>query len=323
MRHSEQVEFGRGGLYVSRLGVGTAPLGGLFSAVHDSEVDSIVSRGAELGLTYFDTAPLYGNGSSERRVGKALGKVPRGSFRISTKVGMLLLPGVSNQSSAYVDVDPFTLLFDYTPKGVRRSLEESLSRLRLESVDMLYIHDPDNHLDQAIDEAYPELSKIRDEGLVTSIGVGTNSAKVGARFLRETDIDIAMVAGRYTLLDQVALEDFLPEALKRQVSVMGAGVFNSGVVLDPIPGATYNYETAPPEVISRAQKIHDVIKPYGVSPAAVALQFPLRHPAIRACLVGVRTVQELEGNIEAFNSSLPDELFSDLESAGLIGPIQS
>jgi D-threo-aldose 1-dehydrogenase len=178
-------------------------------------------------------------------------------------------------------------------------------------------------MDQAIDEAYPELSKIRDEGLVASIGVGTNSAKVGARFLRETDIDIAMVAGRYTLLDQVALEDFLPEALKRQVSVMGAGVFNSGVVLDPVPGATYNYETAPPEVVSRAQKIHDLIRPYGVSPAAVALQFPLRHPAIRAILVGVRTVQELEGNIEAFNSSLPEELFSDLESAGLIGSIQS
>lgn len=318
--HSEQVTFGRAGLQISRFGVGTAPLGGLFSAVPDAEVDSIITRGSQLGLTYFDTAPFYGSGSSERRVGKSLGKIPRSSFLISTKVGRILLPGKSDEPSHFFDLDPYTPVFDYTAEGVRRSLEDSLTRLGLDSVDMLYIHDPDLYLDQAIGEAYPELDKMRSEGLVASIGVGTNLAEIGARFVRETDIDIALVAGRYTLLDQIALDEFLPLALQRNVSVVGAGVFNSGVAVNPVPGATYNYAPASEEVISRAQKIHEIIKPYGVSPAAVALQFPLRHPAVKAVLAGVRTVQELEVNVEAFDVEIPTQLWTELENLGLIDP---
>ena len=318
--HSDQVIFGRGGLSISRLGVGTAPLGGLFSAVPDSEVDSVVTKGLELGLTYFDTAPFYGSGSSERRVGKSLRAVPRSSFRISTKVGRLLVPGKSNEPSTYVDVDPYSPVFDYSASGVRRSLEESLVRLGLDSVDMLYIHDPDDHLDQAINEAYPELDKMRSEGLVASIGIGTNLAEIGARFVRETDIDIALVAGRYTLLDQVAEEDFLPEALRRNVSVLGAGVFNSGVVVNPVKGATYNYEPASEEIISRAQKIQEIVKPYDISLAAVALQFPLRHPAVKAVVAGVRSGKELEENVVAFDTVVPDQVWNELENAGLIGP---
>ena len=225
--HSEQVSYGRGGLSISRLGVGTAPLGGLFSPVADHEVDGVISRGIELGLTYFDTAPFYGNGSSERRIGQRLREVPRSSFRISTKVGRLLVPTESIEPTGYFDLDPFNPVFDYSASGIRKSLEESLERLGLDSVDILYIHDPDDYLDQAINDAYPELDKMRSEGLVSSIGVGTNLAEIGARFVRETDIDVALVAGRYTLLDQIALEDFLPEALSRNVSVLGAGVFNS------------------------------------------------------------------------------------------------
>lgn len=319
--HSDKVSFGRGGLKVSRLGVGTAPLGGLFSAVPDSDVDSVIARAIELGLSYFDTAPFYGNGSSERRVGKSLGKYPRSAFSISTKVGKLLVPGTSNEPSTYVDVDPFVPVFDYSGAAIRKSLEESLTRLGLDSVDMLYIHDPEDHLDQAINQAYPELDKMRSEGLISSIGVGTNFADVGTRFVKETDIDIALVAGRFTLLDQIALEEFLPAALERNVSVMGAGVFNSGVAANPAPGATYNYEPAPPEIIAKAQKIHEVIKPFGISLAAVALQFPIRHPAVKAVLAGVRTSKELEDNTDAFDTKVPDELWSELESQALISPI--
>ena len=320
-QHSDHAHYGRAGLEVSRLGVGTAPLGGLFTSVTDDEVDALIERALEVGLSYFDTAPFYGSGSSERRLGKALCKVPRSSFRLSTKVGRILVPGKTQGDTGYVDLDPFNPVYDYSASGIRRSFESSLERLGLESVDIAYIHDPDDHLDQAINEAYPELDAMRKEGLVSSIGIGTNLAEIGTRFVRETDIDVALVAGRYTLLDQIGLEEFLPEAVRRDVSVMGAGVFNSGVLINPVEGATYNYAPAAPEVLARAQQIHDAIRPYGVSVAAVGLQFPLRHPAVKAVLTGVRTVTELESNVSAFDETIPPELWSDLESLGLIRPI--
>jgi len=321
--HSEQVSYGRGGLSISRLGVGTAPLGGLFSPVTDEEVDSVIARAIELGLTYFDTAPFYGNGSSERRVGQRLRDIPRSSFRISTKVGRLLVPSDSIEPTGYFDLDPYNPVFDYSASGIRKSLEESLSRLGLDSVDILYIHDPDDYLDQAINEAYPELDKMRSEGLVASIGVGTNLAEIGARFVRETDIDVALVAGRYTLLDQIALDDFLPEAQRRNVSVLGAGVFNSGVLVNPVKGATYNYEPAADDVIDRAQSIHEILAAHSVSPASVGLQFPFRHPAVKAVLSGVRSVGELESNVADFDAEVPSAVWADLESAGLIRPLPS
>lgn len=319
--HSEQVSFGRGGLSVSRLGVGTAPLGGLFSSVPDDDVDDLMSSALDEGLTYFDTAPFYGSGSSERRVGKGLGKVPRSSFTISTKVGRILVPGASDEPTEYYDLDPFTPVFDYTASGIRRSFESSLERLGLDSIDILYIHDPDDHLDQAISEAYPELDKMRGEGLVASIGVGTNIAEIGTRFVRETDIDVALVAGRYTLLDQIGLAEFLPEAHRRNVSVLGAGVFNSGVLVNPVPGATYNYAPASEEILHKARAIHEAIRPFGVSVATAGLQFPLRHPAVKAVLTGVRNTAELHSNIADFDTEVPAELWEALEAQGLIEPL--
>jgi D-threo-aldose 1-dehydrogenase len=321
VQHSEQVSFGRGGLSVSRLGVGTAPLGGLFSSVADSDVDELIERALEQGLSYFDTAPFYGSGSSERRIGKGLRKVPRSTFTISTKVGRVLLPGASTEPNEYVDLDPFTPVFDYTASGIRRSFESSLERLGLDSVDILYIHDPDDHLDQAISEAYPELDKMRQEGLVASIGVGTNIAEIGTRFVRETDIDVALVAGRYTVLDQIGLAEFLPEAHRRNVSVVGAGVFNSGVLVNPVAGATYNYAPASEEILQKTRAIHEAIAPFGVSAATVGLQFPLRHPAVKAVLTGVRSASELESNIRDFDAEVPAELWEALEAKGLIEPL--
>lgn len=317
-QHGQQVDFGRAGLTVSALGVGCAPLGGLFSSVKDDDVDDLIATALDIGVTYFDTAPFYGHGSSERRIGKGLRKVPRTAFRLSSKVGRVLEPGESTEPNEYVDLDPFTPVFDYTPSGIRRSFESSLERLGLDSIDILYIHDPDDYLDQAINEAYPELDKMRSEGLVSSIGVGTNLAEIGTRFVRETDIDVALVAGRFTVLDQIALDEFLPEAHRRNVSVLGAGVFNSGVLVNPVDGATYNYAPASPEILEKTRAIHDVVRPYNVSIEAVGLQFPLRHPATKAVLTGVRTAQELKTNVAAFDTEIPGGLWSELEDKGLI-----
>ena len=319
--HSDQVEYGRAGLHISRLGLGAAPLGGLFSSVSETEVDALIERAFSLGITYFDTAPFYGSGSSERRLGRGLGKVPRSSFRLSSKVGRILVPGETLEDTGYVDLDPFMPVYDYSADGIRRSFESSLERLGLDSIDILYIHDPDFHLDQAINEAYPALDAMRSEGLISSIGVGTNIAEIGTRFVRETDIDVALVAGRYTLLDQVGLDEFLPEAKRRGVSVMGAGVFNSGVLMNPGEGATYNYAPAPAEILTKARKVREVIQTHGVSVAAVGLQFPLRHPSVKSILTGVRTVDELETNVAAFDEPVPAELWSELEAVGLIRPL--
>jgi D-threo-aldose 1-dehydrogenase len=319
--HQDQVSYGRAGLTVSALGVGCAPLGGLFSSVADSDVDELIARALDIGVTYFDTAPFYGHGSSERRIGKGLAKVPRSAFRLSTKVGRVLEPGQSTEPNEYVDLDPFIPVFDYTPSGIRRSFESSLGRLGIDSIDILYIHDPDDYLDQAINEAYPELDKMRREGLISSIGVGTNLAEIGTRFVRETDIDVALVAGRFTVLDQIALDEFLPEAHRRDVSVLGAGVFNSGVLVNPVEGATYNYAPASQEILERTRAIHDAIAPYGVPVEAVGLQFPLRHPATKAVLTGVRTAAELDTNVKAFDTEVPEELWVDLEDKGLIRPL--
>lgn len=319
--HQDQVSFGRAGLTVSALGVGCAPLGGLFDSVADRDIDEIIARALDIGVTHFDTAPLYGHGSAERRMGKGLTKVPRSAFQLSTKVGRVLEPGQSTEPNEYVDLDPFFPVFDYSPSGIRRSFESSLERLGIDSIDILYIHDPEAFLDQAINEAYPELHAMREEGLISSIGVGTNLAETGTRFVRETDIDVALVAGRFTVLDQIALDEFLPEALRRDVSVLGAGVFNSGVFANPVKGATYNYAPASTEILERARAIHDAIAPYGVPIEAVGLQFPLRHPATKAVVTGVRTAVELDTNVSAFDIEVPDQLWADLEDKGLIRPL--
>lgn len=322
VQHSEQVSFGRGGLKVSAMGVGTAPLGGLFASVEDQEVSSVISAALDAGITYFDTAPFYGNGSSERRIGAKLSTVPRSSFRISSKVGRILVPGASSEPNEYRDLDPFTPVYDYSAGAVRASLESSLERLGIDSIDILFIHDPEGHMDQALNEAYPELDRMRSEGLVSSIGVGTNWAETGARFVRETDIDVALVAGRYTLIDQIALDEFLPEALRRNVSVVGAGVFNSGVLVNPVEGATYNYAPASPEILEKARKINEVVAEFGVPVSSVGLQFPLRHPAYKSVLSGVRSVQELNDNIAAFDTPIPDGVWDALEASGLVRPVE-
>jgi D-threo-aldose 1-dehydrogenase len=278
-----------------RLGLGCAPLGGLYSPVSEDDARETLDRAWELGVRAFDTAPLYGSGLSEQRVGAALRERPRHQFTLSTKVGRLLRAG-----------EP---VFDFSYDGALRSLEESLERLGLDRVDLVLIHDPDDHADEAMAGAYPALERLRAEGVVGAIGVGMNQWEIPARFVRETDVDCVLLAGRYTLLDRSGERELLPLCAERNVDVIAAGVFNSGV----LAGDThYDYAPAPPEVLERARKLAETCARHGVPLEAAAVQFPLRHPAVTRVLVGCRTAAEVEEDVRLAALDLPEELWADL-----------
>jgi D-threo-aldose 1-dehydrogenase len=301
---------------ISHLGVGTAPLGGLFASVTDAQANATLETAWELGIRTFDTAPLYGLGAAEERLGRSLASKPRADFVISTKVGRLIRPATEARAahdiSAWVDSRGRVPVFDFSADGVRRSLEESLVRLGLDHVDIVFIHDPDDHFDEAMTGAYPALVRLRDEGIVTQIGVGMNQVEMLTRFAKEGDFDRLLVAGRYTLLEQPALAELLPLCIEKNIKVTAGGVFNSGLLADPKPGITYNYESAPPELIDRARTLAAICERYGTSLKAAALQFPLRHTAVDTVLTGVRTREEIAENVRLADEPIPDELWRAL-----------
>src|SRR6266508_1363856 len=300
----EPMPIGRTGLAPTRLGFGTAEIGGLFRAVSDAEAARVIDHAWQIGIRYFDSAPLYGYGNAARRLGASLRGRSRDDFVVSTKVGRLLVPvdevapgaDIDRQSRDGVDDAHYAgtphvrVVFDYSADGVKRSVED---RLGLDRVDILYIHDPDDHWEDAIRGAYPALDRLRTEGVVRAIGAGMNQAEMLARFAREGDFDVFLVAGRYTLLDQAALPELLSLCLEKGIAVVIGGVMNSGILADPRPGAMFNYTPAPPELIERAQRIHAVCERHHVPLRAAAIQFPLAHPAVAALVAGVRTVEHL------------------------------
>jgi len=290
-----------------RLGLGCAPLGGLFAEVSADEARATIDRAWESGVRLFDTAPLYGSGLSERRVGEALRDRPRDEYVLSTKVGRLLLPG--EPAAMFHGAPPAAALFDFTADGIRRSLQESLARLGLDRVDTVLIHDPDDHLDQALAEAYPALEELRSEGVVRQIGVGMNQWQALARFVRETDVDCVLVAGRYTLLDRSAGDELLPLCAARGCTVLAAGVFNSGILAN---GTTFDYAPAPPEQAARAQALAAVCALWEVPLKAAALQFPLRHPAVGSVVVGCRSPAEVDEDVGLFGLPIPAGLWEEL-----------
>ena len=296
------------------LGIGGGPLGGLFRHVPEEDACAAVERAWEHGLRLFDVAPLYGHGRAERLLGSVLRAKPRDSFVLSTKVGRLLRPTGGSGRSDFADADPGREpVFDYSADGVRRSLEESLERLGLDRVDVVYIHDPEEHLDQAIGEAMPALTRLREEGVVAAVGVGTNVASTLARFAGETDIDCALLAGRVTLLDRSGADEALPRCAERGIAVVAGGVFNSGILADPSPAGTYDY--APPDeaLRRRADELGERCAAHGVPLAAAAMQFPLRHPAVAAVVVGVRSPAEVDADVAAFETEIPEQLWQELE----------
>jgi D-threo-aldose 1-dehydrogenase len=308
---------------LTRLGFGGAAIGNLFAAVDDEAAIAAVDAAWDNGIRYFDTAPHYGLGLSERRLGAALRARPRGEYVLSTKVGRILEPategdGLGRDSDGFDVPATHVRRWDFTGDGVRRSLEESLERLGLDHVDIAYIHDPDDHVEQAISEAYPELAKLRDEGVVGGIGVGMNQTAVPARFVRETDIDVVLLAGRYTLLDQSGAEDLLPAALERGVRIVLGGVFNSGLLADPRNATTYDYAPAPRDLVDRALAIEEVCTAHGVPLRAAALQFGLAHPAVASALVGIRSPEQARDCAAMAGVEVPETLWSDLRRLGLL-----
>jgi D-threo-aldose 1-dehydrogenase len=330
----QRVPLGRTDLEVTRLAFGGASIGGLFAEVDDATAIAAVRHAWDLGIRTFDTAPLYGYGASERRFGAALAAHPRDEFVMSTKVGRLvrtpstiaagadidrqLLDG--REDAYYVRQEPARIVFDYSADGIRRSLEESLARLGLDRVDIALIHDPDDHWDAAIGEAWPALERLRAAGVIGAVGAGMNQSAMLARFARETDMDVFLIAGRYTLLDQGALEELLPACLERGIAVFVGGVMNSGVLADPRPGARFNYRPAPPAVIERAQRIGEVCERHSVPLRAAAMQFPLAHPAVVSLVAGVRSTEHLDEYPALLSYPIPAELWSELRDGGLIAP---
>ena len=310
---------GRSQVYVTELSFGGAAIGNLFTEVSDDDAQAAVDAAWDGGIRTFDTAPHYGLGLSERRLGGALRGRPRGEYVISTKVGRLLEPAdgpVGCDTEGFAVPASFVRRFDYSADGVRRSLEASLGRLGLDRVDIALIHDPDDHGEQALREAYPALEELRAEGTVRAIGVGMNQAALLTRFVSETDVDAVLVAGRYTLLDKSAGQELLPAAQRRGVSVIAAGVFNSGVLAAPDAGATYDYHTAPDELIGRARLLARECDRFGVPLRAAAARFPLTHPAVASVLIGARSAAEISDAIRLRARDIPAALWDSLATVG-------
>lgn len=300
----------RSRLPLTELSLGCAQLGNLYRAIDDEQAAATVEAAWELGIRYFDTAPHYGLGLSERRLGAALAGRPREEFVVSTKVGRLLEPldrphGRDNEG---FDV-PAThrRVWDFSRDGVLRSLEQSLERLGLDRVDIVFLHDPDEHWTEAVEQAYPALEELRAQGVVSSIGAGMNQAEMLAAFVRQTDMDLLMLAGRYTLLEQGALDELLPLCVEHGVDVVAAGVFNSGLLArdEPPEDARYDYGAAPAEAIERARRLAAICRSYGASLPAAAISFPLAHPAVVSVCVGARSPQQIAGNVELYRRGVP------------------
>ena len=318
-RHNQKVKLKRSDLEVTRLSLGTAPLGGLFKSVTDADGDELLNTALDVGINYFDTAPQYGHGVAEIRLGKALrgAKVP---FVVETKVGRVLRHDPNAETFPWFPDAPRDLVpvFDYSPDGIRLAFDESLERMGLDHLDIVLMHDAEEHVKEAIENAFPVLAEYRSQGLIKAVGIGINQAKEALQIMKGTDLDIALIAGRYSLLDQISHRELFPYALAHNIDISMGGVLNSGVLANPVAGATYNYLPASDEIIARAAKIGEFLKARNISLLAAALQFPLRHPAVTSVLTGPRTAAELLENVDAFNLELPADIWAELEDANLI-----
>ena len=320
-----RVAIGRSDLKVSRLGFGGVPLGGLYQDLSEDEAGATVRRALDLGINYFDTAPIYGFGKSEIRLGRELARCNRDSIVVATKVGYTLVQEDGGRDKKvfhrFDNVPPVRPVFDYSYEGIMRTFEGSLQRLNLARVDILNIHDPDDHWEEAISIVYPALHQLRSEGVVRAIGVGMNQAEMLARFAREGDFDCLLVAGRYTIIDHTGLRELLPVCERKGISVIIGGPYNSGILATGArPGATYNYVDAPPAVMEKVAAIEAVCGRHNVPLQAAALQFPLGHPAVAAIIPGARSVAEVEQNVQFMSISIPNDFWEELRYLNLLPP---
>jgi len=318
-----RLQLGKTKLEVTCLGMGGTPLGGLYKDIAEDMAAATVRRALELGLNFFDTAPLYGCGKSELRLGRGLAGHDRDSYVVATKVGYALVPEDPDRDEKvffpFENPPPLRPRFDFTYDAVMRSFEDSLRRLNLERIDIVHIHDPDTHWGDAISGAYPALHKLRSEGVISAIGVGMNQAAMLARFARECEFDCFLLAGRYTLIDHTALPELLPLCVQKRISIILGGPYNSGILATGArPGATYNYVEAPPELMDKVRKIEAVCARHYVPLKAAALQFPFAHPAIASVIPGARSVAEVEENFHLLGFQIPADFWAELRQMALL-----
>ncbi|MGJ0390120.1 aldo/keto reductase [Microbacterium sp. CGR1] len=320
----ESAAIGRGGLAAPPVAYGAAALGNLYQALGEEEWPEIVPAAWASGVRYFDVAPHYGLGLAERRLGESLRALPRDEVVVSTKVGRLLVP---QDAAGRTDIDNLfdvpadhRRVRDYSRDGVLRSIEESLRRLGLDRIDIALVHDPDGHEREALEGAFPALSELRDQGVIRSFGAGMNQSAMPTRFVRETDGDVMMIAGRWTLLDQSAADDLLPAAHERDVTVLAAAVFNSGILATDAPGqgSTFDYGPADRSVVDRAQAIARVAHRHGRTLPELAAQYPLTHPAVGAVVMGGASAEQVARNSGLVARPVGDDVWGELRERGLI-----
>ncbi len=314
----------RTGHRLTELGLGAAQFGNLFTETTDDESCRAVRTAAKEGIRYLDTAPHYGLGLSERRLGDALRATPRQGVVISSKVGRLLVD--SPDTADRLDDDGFVVpatmrrVWDFSRDGIFRSVEDSLARLGTDRLDIAYLHDPDDHWGPASSSGITALTELRDQGVIGAIGAGMNQTAMLTEFVKRTDVDVVMVAGRFTLLDQSALDDLLPAARARGVGVVAAAVYNSGLLsTTAVDGsAYYDYGAAPRSVVDRAARIAAVCERHGVELPAAAIHYPLRHPAVTSVVTGMRTAEHVRSNVARYRAVIPEALWEELHFTGLV-----
>lgn len=311
---------------VTRLGLGTAPLGGLFETVSPGAARKTIERAHRLGIGFFDTAPLYGYGVAERRLGEVLAGLDRSDYAVETKVGRLLRLGADPAADPNVDAPLYAgaplyrdtgeavPVFDFSYDAAMRSIEESLDRLGLDRVDIVHVHDPDDYVDDAIAGACRAVCDLRDQGVVGAVGIATDFTETAVRVIQGADVDCALIAGRTTLLDHSAVDVLLPLVSERGIGVIAASVFNSGILADPLHNKAFAYLPASREIVEQARAMSAICAEYGVPLAAAALQFSFRHPAVVSVLVGCRTEDEVTDDIRWLETTIPDDLWLALES---------
>ncbi len=337
MKASQKQPVGKHGLEVTQMGLGGTGFGNMYQAMYDQEAVDTLSAAHEAGTAYVDTAPLYGFGLSESRLGKALTAVGRDNFVISTKVGYSLVERTSDEphKAPFVDAPPLDAIHDYSRDAVLRSIDESLDRLQTDHVDILLIHDPDegatlwspgadpfavSHFADVMEHTYPTLDELRSQKVIKAIGLGMNQWQMLAEFAKAGDFDCFLLAGRYTLLEQEPLDSFLPLCAEKGIRIIVGGPYNSGILATgAIEGAHYNYGEAPEEILERVRGIEAVCGRHDVPLQSAALQFPFGHPAIATIIPGARSVEEIKTNAGYFEHAIPSDFWAELKAESLLG----
>jgi len=311
---------------VTCFGFGGASMGNMYTVAHDDAAVRAIRSAHKAKVRYFDTAPMYGFGKSERLYGSVLKDQPRDSFVLSSKVGRLIVAGKptpESEDTCFVEIDNAYSIFDYSRDGVLRSLEESRKRLGIERIDIVYIHDPDvnDSFKQALEEAFPALADLKSQGIIGAIGAGMNQAEMLCEFAKNADFDCFLLAGRYTLLDQIALQELLPLCQQKNISIVIGGAYNSGILATgAVEGAHYNYAPAPPEIMEKTRNIETVCARFNIPMKAAALQFPFGHPTVVSNIPGVKTKERFEENLSLFTYPIPADFWAALKEEKLLVP---